>query len=116
MPFPPSARRLAHARQAGLTAARPVLVAGAAGAAVAIALGVASGWSAIGDALAAACTFGGGAGGDGGASGPRGAGGDGVAAAAGSDHAALATAVSHLTRTVLSVASSFFNAFSYTAL
>lgn len=104
-PFPPSARRLALARQAGLTAASPVLVAGAAGAAVAIALVVASGWSAIGDALAAACTFGGGAGGDGGASGPRGAGGDGVAAAAGSDHAALATAVSHLARTVLSVAS-----------
>ena len=97
-PFPPSARRLALARQAGLTAASPVLVAGAAGAAVAIALVVASGWSAIGDALAAACTFGSGAGGDAGARGDAGA------AAASSDHAALATAASHLARTVLSVA------------
>ena len=58
-PFPPSARRLALARGAGLTAASPVLVAGIAAAAVAIAVALAGGWSALGSAVSAACTFGG---------------------------------------------------------
>jgi flagellar biosynthesis protein FlhB len=52
-PFPPSARRLALARQAGLTAASPVLVAGVACAAVVLALS--AGRFALGDAVAAAC-------------------------------------------------------------
>ena len=65
-PFPPSARRLALARQAGLTAASPVLVAGLAAAAVAIVVAtVAGSWSALGDAVKAACTFGNGGGGAG---------------------------------------------------
>jgi len=58
-PFPPSARRLALARQAGLTAASPVLIAGIAAAAVAIAMAVGAGWSKLGQAIASACTFGG---------------------------------------------------------
>jgi flagellar biosynthesis protein FlhB len=63
-PFPPSPRRLALARQAGLTAASPVLVAGLAAAAVAIVVvAVAGSWSALGDAVTSACTFGGGGGG-----------------------------------------------------
>ncbi|MEO6773914.1 MAG: EscU/YscU/HrcU family type III secretion system export apparatus switch protein [Kofleriaceae bacterium] len=58
-PFAPSARRLALARQAGLTAASPVLVAGLAMAAAAVAVVVvAAGRSALGAAVTAACTFG----------------------------------------------------------
>jgi flagellar biosynthesis protein FlhB len=53
-PFPPSARRLALARQAGLTAASPMLVAGLVCAAIAIVVAV--GRFALGDAIAAACT------------------------------------------------------------
>lgn len=97
-PFPPSARRLALARQAGLTAASPVLVAGVAAGAVAVVVAVAAGWSAVGDAVAAACTFGG-AGGAGG-----GMGGGGMGAGAGADHSTLAAAAAHLPHTVLSVA------------
>ena len=52
-PFPPSARRLALARQAGLTAVSPLLVAGLACAAVAIVVSV--GGFALGDAVSAAC-------------------------------------------------------------
>ncbi|CAN5250871.1 N/A [soil metagenome] len=52
-PFPPSARRLALARQAGLTAASPLLVAGLACAALAIVVAV--GRFALGDPIAAAC-------------------------------------------------------------
>ena len=52
-PFPPSARRLALARNAGLTAASPVLVAGVACAAVVLALSF--GRFALGDAIATAC-------------------------------------------------------------
>ncbi|HET9991505.1 MAG TPA: EscU/YscU/HrcU family type III secretion system export apparatus switch protein, partial [Kofleriaceae bacterium] len=56
-PFPPSARRIALARRAGLTAASPVLVGGLVAAAVAIAVAVAGGWFALGDAVSSACTF-----------------------------------------------------------
>lgn len=97
-PFPPSARRLALARGAGLTAASPVLVAGIAAAAVAIAVALAGGWSALGNAVSAACTFGGagrgGAGGaDGGAGGiGGGAGGDAFAAVRDLPHAVLSLA------------------------
>jgi flagellar biosynthesis protein FlhB len=80
-PFPPSARRLALARQAGLTAASPVLVAGLAAAAIAIVVvTVAGGWSALGDAVRSACTFGGGGGGGGAAHGAGGVGAGGVGA------------------------------------
>jgi len=52
-PFPPSTRRVALARQAGLHAASPIVVAGAA--AAAIALAVAAARFALGDAIVAAC-------------------------------------------------------------
>jgi flagellar biosynthesis protein FlhB len=79
-PFPPSARRLALARRAGLTAASPVLVGGVAAAAVAVAIAAAVGWSALGDAVTRACTFGGdgGLGGSGGLGGGGGIGGGGI--------------------------------------
>lgn len=52
--FPPSARRLALARQAGLHAASPIVVAGAVAGAVALAVSAAR--FALGDAVIAACT------------------------------------------------------------
>lgn len=55
-PFPPSPRRLALARRAGLTAASPVLVGALAMAAAAIAVVAARGLAArLGEAIAAAC-------------------------------------------------------------
>jgi len=92
-PFPPSARRLALARQAGLTAASPVLVAGIAAAAVAIAIAVGAGWSKLGQAIADACTF------DRESSGASAGGG--VPSAADSP---LSVATTHLPHTVLSIA------------
>ncbi|MEO8554695.1 MAG: EscU/YscU/HrcU family type III secretion system export apparatus switch protein, partial [Kofleriaceae bacterium] len=52
-PFPPSARRAALARQAGLHAASPIVVAGAAAAAIALAVSAVR--FALGDAIVAAC-------------------------------------------------------------
>jgi flagellar biosynthesis protein FlhB len=56
-PFPPSPRRLALARQAGLVAASPIVVGALACAAIAtvLALGLGSAAHALGDAIAAAC-------------------------------------------------------------
>lgn len=113
-PFPPSARRLGLARQAGLTAASPVLVAGLAAAAVAIVVvTVAGSWSALSDAVTSACTFGGGT--AGGGAGGAGVGGAGAAGAVGIGDARLAT-VLDLPRAVLTFAAPILAAAALAAL
>jgi flagellar biosynthetic protein FlhB len=118
-PFPPSARRLALARQAGLTAASPVLVAGLAAAAVAIVVvTVAGSGSALGEAVRSACTFGGGGGTGAAGFGGVGSGGSGSSGAGGvitAGGASLA-ALLNLPRTVLTFAAPILVAAALAAL